>query len=696
MYLSTDVVDSVRGDAAAFIMDNDRKMYRPFYEEAEKFCVANRVMLGGPIGIAVLLSQPLTPTSPPWNLYIGASGSTFDMAKKFAIAIAAARSPHVPAYTTTLRTDLKHVEYTVLVAARMLFKIHVLDAYRGVALSTIMKPVTRKGYYDHDILVVPAEIQLISVYRDLYSPARFGQWADLRATESALVAEWLGERSGGRRHKARSDQPAQSNPQSFARSFDFIKHLAPDDVLIGDHAASQLGVTGSTSSRVQFISSRSPESICEALNRIETSRSSRGGMQFTHAKLALNIDDWRLTKHTIYVSNGRDQQPIADVFNASAHEMIPVVGAGQHRCAGVYVLLRFSMIDIWSLRIVASLSGKSLDARIAEIQKRVVGLRSLAEADPTARSPREHVGVYTDEIVAKRQYIKSLGPPFRPFYPAKVDGGDDGSDDPATPIPSREIDFTIDPDTKQQILRKVTGRQAASTSAHDMMRRLEAWRREAGVSASSTRSWGIGKTLSAYYYKNAVFLPWIPERIDSYVDIGCGDGLDVVALGQRYRVGTAVCADIADHRDKVAKRASQYVQVELDQPLDIADGTATLVAVFHSLHHMRDNVAARLADIVRIVAPGGRIFIKDHDVTDDETASNVDFEHLAYLITEPAWVDQPIDELVRDFATIEPMAYWSADHIDKIMTDLGTKRLDRREINRRTRVYGAIYERESS
>lgn len=719
MYVSTPVVGEVTDAASKFIMDNDRLAFRPFYDAAEAFCADNKIIFGGQIGVDLLLGRALTPTSQPWDLYVAGA---FSVAKNFVIALANARSPHVPARTTVLLTKLKNVEYSIQVASRELFRVRALEPYRGVDVAQLMAPVTRRGFFGRDVLCLPAELQLISIYQTLYTPAKNGKWAETIADEMAL---W-GDRSGGRRgknHREKNHHHA-ADPAVFARKFDMIAKLTADDILIGDHAAS---ARPAACSRVQFISARTPAEICAGLNGAGVARSTHGGLNFTYANFALCIDDFRLTKHTIYVSNGRDQHPVADVFNASAHEMIPWVAGTSARQGNVWVLLRFSMIDIWSLRMIAALSKKNLDERIREIQARVAGLRQRALADLASTFQLTgYVGVFLDPAVAKSQLIKKLGLNFPPFYPAK--GGGNMAGDVAASvvtgvvngvvsgvvgnivgnvagkvvesmcatsapkgaqcnlIESSPVDFSVDPTTKQRILLKVTRKPATSEAPADILARLKEWQAEMRGDASTVQ-WGIGKTLRSFYFKNAVFLPWIPARINNYVDIGCGDGLDVVALGQRYRIGSSTCADIADHRDEKHRRG-KFVKVELGRPLAIPDNTADLVVVFHSIHHMREDVPTRLADIVRITTPGGLIFIKDHDVKNRLEASNVDFEHLAYLVADR---NEPVEQLAREFPTFEPMTYLPASRVNEIMLAAGTERVFHGEINKRTYVYGSVY-----
>lgn len=681
MYAGLDIIGAAKQPAWDFIMTNDRMLYRPFFEAAERFCVERSVLIGGRVGADLLVDKPIDLTSFYWEIY---TDNAFAVAKDFTQAMSEVKSPHVPANTASMRTNIKHREFTVIINAQMFFKVYALDQYRGIKLATLMGPTPRMGYFGSTVACIPATIQLISIYRNLYTPAKAGSWPSEFELEAKLFARIGGGDivgAGGDNVKATAHQ---------------MQELVLDDILIGDYAFKALGLAG-TPQRVQIISSRSPEDICLAWTRILRSKSSRG-YKLTHVKFALNIlDDFQLVKHTIYVNDGRDQAPLADVYNASAHEMIPFrvsTQAGRSvRVAGLWVLMRFLFIDMWVLRLINALGGHTgPHARVDALMRRAYEVRALIMKAPADTfQDTDYEGCYVDERVAKNKFIKGIGDNFPTFYPA-VAGQKQGSEQSVAAIlapimRSGPINITIDAETKWRILDKITGASPHS----DIMARLVTWKSEHSPARTDANTgaakWGQGKSLKAFFYKNAPFLRWIPHNINTYVDIGCGDGLDIAALGTRYRVNIGICVDVEDFRDAKYKR-SKFVKVELGQPLDIPSASADLVTVFHSIHHMQDDVGARLADIIRTVKQGGRIFVKDHDVTDARIASNVDFEHLVYMLAESS-VDLP--DLVANFAAHEPMCYYPAATIHAHMK--GCTRLWHGEINNRTAVYGAVYQK---
>ncbi len=664
MYQNIDL-SSAENAAVKFVMENDRMLFRPFFETAEIFC-ADRMIIGGRVGVDLLVGRGLSPESFMWDLY---ADDAYRAAKELTLALSKTRSPHIPAETATLRTDIKHKEFTILVFARMLFKVYAMEEYRGRKLSAIMGMANRSGLFTNTLLkCIPEEIVLISIYRNLYTPSRVGSWPDAIENEQKiydLIRDSLAAKAtsvvGGKEHHGRD----RLNQHGLTKT---ILELARGDyILCGDYALSKLGIIDDPN-RIQLITAIDIEQICKELTR----RLGKTGpsLKITNVKYKLNIPgDFQTRKHTIYASiNGR-QTALADIFNSPVFEMIPFKKVGNYKVANLWVILRFIFIDVWVLKLILNITGDAVQPRIHSMLARADSVRKIIYTDLLSTFQlTNYMGNFLDEFVAKKKLIKDIGDRVPNYYPAReISGGQDG-------IKSARVDLSIDVETKKQILMKIVGK-----SDDDLMKIISEF------SVQSGSRWGIGKNLKSFFYKNSKFLPFLPRRIDTFVDIGCGDGMDIVALRTRIHVRTAICADVEDFRAPEYKN-SKFVQVRLGEPLDIPDNTADVVAVFHSIHHMNECIENRLGDIIRITRPGGIIMIKDHDVTDLTRASNVDFEHLVYMAASTT--DLP--DLIENFGQHEPMTYYSAKFIDSIMTQ-GCKKIWYGDLNPRTSVYGAVY-----
>lgn len=462
MYAKINIIKELEPNAEKFIIDNDRMMYRPFFETVEKFCAEKSVLIGGRVGIDLLVGRELNKDSFSWELYCD---DTFKMATELANELAATKSPHIPARTTALQTNIKYKEFTISINARMLFKIYNMDKYRGIKLADLMGPAIRSSYFlKIPIKCIAEEMQLIEIYRTLYSPSKLSMWAEELENEDkiyTIIKDTLGEKSvqTGTQLNVQTnemnggDEITQSVKQSLKSIQDILlrkvisnknAHEASGaknnsvNVLIGDHAMSIMGLT--TATRVQFISSSHIDDIvksCERSLRNDLRAVKSKSLHITYVKYPLNIpNDFQITKYTLYANDGKEQIAIADVFNSSAFEMIPFTTHGKIHCGKPWVLLRFIFIDIWVLKIILNLKADNpefIKSRIQTLLSLADKLRIYVKTD-IAKSFQltNYAGVYISETVAKKKLIKELGERFPIYYPARnavgegVAGGDTG------------------------------------------------------------------------------------------------------------------------------------------------------------------------------------------------------------------------------------------------------------------------------
>ncbi len=707
MYSGIDI-STWEENAIKFVMDNDRSLFKVFFDKAEEFCTEESVVIGGRVGIDLIVGREISKDSFFWELYCD---DTYNTARALGLALAQVNSPHISSETVSLQTNIKHLEFTIYIYGRMLFKIYSLDKYRGIKLIELMGPITRPGYFGHTVKCLPEEIQLIDIYRTLYLPSKLSMWKEELDNERRiyeLIRGSLGD-------KAAIVGAGDNNIRNVARDLAgiVIKKLCQvsstcnnSPILIGDYALKMQELV-KNANRIQFISSIDIADITKMVNNILANINKGSKFKTTFVRYPLNIpSDFQIMKYTIYVSDNRNNQiPIIDVFNSSAFEMIPYTIINNVKVATKWVILRFLFIDIWILKLIMNLSKNTgLKSKVHELLRSADMLRDVNMISDDIK----YDGVYINESVAKKKRIKEISDIFFPiYYPAKdlrkakdilnkelqetptvgVDTPDQLiSDEPVVVgagielFTSSPIDITIDPETKKKILLKIVGSVRES-----IMDTLESY----AASTKEYSRWGVGKDLNKYFLKNRQFLPFLSHNIKTVVDIGCGNGMDLAALEKRYRVHTT-CVDIEDNRSSKYKN-SEFCKAILGEPYNIPDEVADLITVFHSIHHMQEDVAWRMKDIYRICKPSGLVFIKDHDVLCKAHASNVDFEHLVYHVGETK-VD--LAELIEHFDEHIPMTYYSAEMINTLMIDAGFNRIFSFQISPNTRIYGAVYRRD--
>lgn len=697
MYSQISIVKKIEPDAEKFILDNDRMLYLPFFECAEKYCAENSVLIGGKVGLDLVIGRAFTKDSFAWDLYCD---DTFNIAKGLADALFRVNSPHVPSATVALSTDIRHKEFTLRINARHMFKIYALDRYRGIKLADLMGPAVRDGYFTKTpIKLISEEMQLIEVYRNLYSPKKLSQWMDKLSAEEKLynlISDTLGAKSVGSISGAGERLNKHEAEEQILR-----KIIASSNrVLIGDHALKALGL--GVPSRLQFITHENINEVTKSIERVlqNSSRKLRiSNIKVTHIRYPLNIpSDFQISKHTIYINGGRDHVPIVDVFNSSAFEMIPWwAGSGNYsgiKVGNPWVLLRFLFIDIWVLRLILNIGTDNPDfiksrikAIVANADKvRTLALECVADRPETIFQINNYAGNYIDEDVARKKMIKEIGDRFAPYYPAKSIGG--GSE-----IINREIvslvagykstkqDFTIDVESKTKILRKIVGGSRGAS----ILSVLKAYH----GSAREYSKWGVNKSADKFFQYNSGLFKYVPETVTGYIDLGCGDGLDVMTVGTRYAVEKPICADIADNRDPKYSQGSSLIKLDIGIPMDIPDASVNLVTAFHVIHHAED-AEFRLKDVARVLSPDGVLLLKDHNVESAEDASNVDFEHFVY---DAASGDHSLESMIASYHEIAPMWFFSAEAVTAYLISIGFEKLYLETGHGPTKIYRAAFKK---
>lgn len=100
------------------------------------------------------------------------------------------------------------------------------------------------------------------------------------------------------------------------------------------------------------------------------------------------------------------------------------------------------------------------------------------------------------------------------------------------------------------------------------------------------------------------------------LDVGCGTGRLLRAMGARWPDAQLLGADPAEQMVAEARRLSPRAHVELAraESLPFGDGTVDIVTSSLSFHHWTDQ-GAGIAEIVRVLRAGGLFCLADHTFT---------------------------------------------------------------------------------
>lgn len=116
----------------------------------------------------------------------------------------------------------------------------------------------------------------------------------------------------------------------------------------------------------------------------------------------------------------------------------------------------------------------------------------------------------------------------------------------------------------------------------------------------------IGRWPVVQAYKSRTYD--VLTEADRIVDVGCGTGVDVIALGPQRCIGvesSAAMTEVAAGRGADVCRADAHA-------LPFADGAFTGARADRVLQHLADPVQA-LSEMARVVADGGRVVIAEPD-----------------------------------------------------------------------------------
>jgi ubiquinone/menaquinone biosynthesis C-methylase UbiE len=212
----------------------------------------------------------------------------------------------------------------------------------------------------------------------------------------------------------------------------------------------------------------------------------------------------------------------------------------------------------------------------------------------------------------------------------------------------------------------------------------------------------IPKILDAYYGANSSMwasqAPKNPARFDkvlkyvknvnTYVDIGSGDGIDFVFLAEKMNAKHAISCDVKNYLRIDLGTNKEHMLIEPNTTLNIKDASVDVITMLHSLHHCID-AKFRLNDIARILKPCGVLIIKDHDIMGADDANNVSLEHFVYSIGEKT---ATIDDVAR-YQEIEPMYYFSHNDVKQYIMSLGFTEKLFLPYNTATKVYYSVFQK---
>lgn len=221
-------------------------------------------------------------------------------------------------------TKIKYYMFSIVVNEREL--IIMINLHYN--LTKIVMPV-----YKDDLLYLGSDISNVVILEKLCSPANYKDWDKL--IDEIDV-------------KIKIDYDCESKPEltsNYETKLDYVQKLIPliedsDFILIGSAAISD------GYNRLQIITQIPFSSVVERIEKILD--------KITYNIVDLKfITDCRLKRMTVYC----DEHAIMDVFNNGQYELVPYVKKGKIKIGSIFVLMRFRLIDFWTLKVLLSLEA---------------------------------------------------------------------------------------------------------------------------------------------------------------------------------------------------------------------------------------------------------------------------------------------------------------------------------------------------
>lgn len=411
----------------------ERLRYVSYYETIEKYICQfnqkqeNAIMIGGTLGINLLLEKDRTFEDFVYELY---TETEFVHANNLTNKLEETNIKLDSPFIISLKTTIPNIKYQIIVDSRMIVNIHKLskDSY-ALILPVLVNTFDKRN----QLLVVSPEIQLIDIYRTLYSPNNADDWK-LTLYDETKLFNHLRKRIQDKSDfltivntSPASNISADIKPFSYGeKAFKSIlqkstryfgegetqipkitledrKKIAifllkdlivnnPNVVLIGEHALKLIINSEITTTVVQIISQNNIEEDFRQISKI-VEKALNAKIPIVKLTRELYImQDFRIRRTTIKIGEYQNQKEIIYIYNSAQYDLIPFnsMESNEKQSLNVgnpFVILRFLLIEFWIVRWIRHLG--SIDENFAKVRldamlENILKLRSnLAKGDTT-------------------------------------------------------------------------------------------------------------------------------------------------------------------------------------------------------------------------------------------------------------------------------------------------------------------------
>ena len=374
-----------------------------------------------------------------------------------------------------MKTVVGHQEFAIEYDMRPLVELHNLNRPKNIDLHALIIPVKKD-----DLFYMSPEIEIIDIYHKLYSPNYAEEWEDLVSVEDELF-KLINKRMTDGVFGGGKPSPQDKTDFQYLKYLvlsEFCSEFVKDYVVIGHWAVHVMDASkdaeakmNSSVEKLQLITSTD---IRKSLEDIKNFLGKYTNAKISSRRQDLHIPkDFRTTRYTVYISmpgRGGESKDRAfmDVFDCGTFELIPYVpvslsatyadvrkehkfqdrsrspgrhkgrrnnsrSPGRHKgrrrggkefiikIGNPFVLLRFLMIDLWIVRMIAEMghfNNEMLKTKTKYIIYVVEKIKNPEFGLIDKVFGTDYVGVYKDYIISKKRN-NMKGRMFYPYYPER-------------------------------------------------------------------------------------------------------------------------------------------------------------------------------------------------------------------------------------------------------------------------------------
>lgn len=380
------------------VIRDERLKWENYYKIIESFIKKNNLYIGGNIACDLLQgNQTQNIYDFEYEIY---GFDIYNHGMKLADLIAPISKDVV------LKTVVLHKKLQLWSNSRVFCNLYNIDEHAD----QIIMPLKKDGFYEKELLVIPPEIMLITLYHTLYDPAQYDDWAEtienektlfkiLKDRKEKLVGEGETEVEGG------SNELKLDSYNSRKEFLDFMLHLIrkTDIILIGDHAIEMISDKKSDSLILSVIGDHDTASTL-----IKLIRTKYKDAHITETSKYINvIKDYRLKRTILRAS--KDEKEIIYIYNCTDYETIPTFVQDGYRIGSGFVILRFLIIDLWIIRWIRSMNAIDegyANKRQEVILKGYINFRYFLQDKDELKfilKKEDYIGTYINEAIAEKE-----------------------------------------------------------------------------------------------------------------------------------------------------------------------------------------------------------------------------------------------------------------------------------------------------